>query len=178
MPDNADTTLHARKPTSTVSIIAAMSENRVIGVRNALPWHLPADLRHFRSLTMGHTVIAGRKNYESIGRPLPGRTNIIVTRDPAYRAPGCTVVHSIDAALEAAGADNEIFVIGGAQIYEQTIRLAERMYLTLVHARIEGDAFFPPFDPGEWNEIEREQHAADERHVYAYTFITLVRKHR
>lgn len=154
-----------------VSLIAALAENRVIGRNNALPWHLPADLKRFRRLTTGHPVILGRKNYESIGRPLPGRTNIVVTRDHSYRAPGCVVVDSLDAAFAAAGAAGEIFVIGGAEIYAQTIARAGRLYLTWVHAPVAGDTYFPSFDPRGWTEIERERHEPDATHAYPYSFV-------
>lgn len=159
-----------------VSLIAAMAENRVIGVNNTLPWRLPADLRHFRQLTTGHHVIMGRRNYESIGRPLPERTNIVVTRNPDYRAPGCRVVHSVEEALTSAQNDPELFIIGGAEIYRQALDRADRLYLTLVHANIRGDTYFPEFDPGHWNEVSREQHEADEKNPYACTFLTYDRK--
>ncbi len=154
-----------------ISIIAAMAENRVIGVNNSLPWRLPADLRHFRQLTTGHHVIMGRRNYESIGKPLPERHNIVVTRNPAYRAPGCQVKHSLAEALQSIQNDPEVFIIGGAEIYRQTIGDADRIYLTLVHADIKGDAYFPEFDAREWHEISRTRHEADERNPYAYSFV-------
>jgi dihydrofolate reductase len=164
------------KPETKISIIAAMAENRVIGVDNTLPWRLPADLRHFRLITTGHPVIMGRRNYESIGKPLPGRDNIVVTRDPDYRAPGCTVTHSLEQALTSAQNDREIFIIGGAEIYRQAFPRAERLYLTLVHADIRGDTYFPEFDPAQWRETSRERHEADEKNPYAYTFLTYDRK--
>jgi dihydrofolate reductase len=165
-----------------LSLVVAMAENRVIGRAGGLPWRLPGDLKRFRRLTTGHPVIMGRKTYESIGKPLPGRTNIVVTRTPGYPAPGCTVVGSLEAALKAAAeAPNdppkrETFVIGGAELYAQALPLAKRIYLTLVHAEIEGDTFFPDFDPSEWREISRERHEPDEQHAYAYSFITLERR--
>lgn len=159
-----------------VSIIAAMAENRVIGRDNALPWHLPEDLKRFKRLTMGHAVIMGRRNYESIGHPLPGRKNIVVTHRKGYQAPGCVVVHSLDEALLAAGDDPEVFVIGGAELYAQWLPRAQRLYLTLVHAVVPGDTYFPEFDWSEWQEIAREWHAADSRHAYAYSFVVLDRK--
>lgn len=155
-----------------VSLIAALAENRVIGRNNALPWRLPADLKRFRRLTTGYPVILGRKNYESIGRPLPERRNIVVTRDRAYRAPGCIVVDSLDAAYAAAGAAAEIFIIGGAELYAQTLARADRMYLTFVHAAVAGDTYFPPVALDEWTEIARERHEADADHAYAYSFVT------
>jgi dihydrofolate reductase len=154
-----------------VSLIAAMAENRVIGVHNTLPWHLPADLKHFRQITTGHHVIMGRRNYESIGKPLPNRTNIVVTRNRHFHAPGCVVAHSLEEALEGARNDQEIFIIGGAEIYRQAFDRADRLYLTLVHANIAGDTYFPAFDPDQWHEIRREQHEADDQNSYAYSFL-------
>ena len=159
-----------------ISIIAAMAENRVIGVNNTLPWRLPADLRHFRQLTTGHHVIMGRRNYESIGKPLPDRTNIVITRNPGYQAPGCEVRHSLEEALRDAASDPETFVIGGAEIYRQAIADADRIYLTLVHADIQGDTWFPEFDMREWLETSRTRHEADEKNPYAYSFVTYDRK--
>lgn len=159
-----------------VSLIAALAENRVIGRANALPWRLPADLKRFRRLTTGHPVILGRKNYESIGRPLPDRTNIVVTRNAGYLAPGCIVVDSLAGAYVAAGDANEIFIIGGAELYAQTLRSADRLYLTQVHATVHGDTYFPDFDLRDWVEIERERHEADANHAYAYSFVTYDRR--
>ncbi len=159
-----------------ISIIAAMAENRVIGVNNTLPWRLPADLRHFRQLTTGHHVIMGRRNYESIGKPLPDRTNIVITRNPAYQAPGCRVKHSLADALRGIQDDPEVFIIGGAEIYRQAIADADRIYLTLVHADINGDTFFPEFELREWHETSRTRHEADEKNPYAYSFVTYDRK--
>lgn len=152
-----------------------MSENRVIGINNKLPWHLPADLRHFRRLTTGHPVIMGRRNYESIGKPLPNRTNIVVTRNPDYRAAGCLVTHSLDDAMNSAGNDSEIFIIGGAEIYRQAFDRANRIYLTLIHARIEGDTYFPEFEGPPWREISRERHERDENNPYPFSFLTYER---
>lgn len=139
-----------------ISVIAAMAEDRVIGVRNSLPWRLPEDLQHFKALTMGHHMIMGRKTFDSIGRPLPGRTTVIVTRDLHYRREGCLVVHSIEAALAACGDDPEIFFVGGGEMYAQAIYLANRMYLTQVHARFDGDAWFPAWDTTAWREVARQ----------------------
>lgn len=158
-----------------LSLIAAIAENRVIGVRNTLPWHLPADLKYFRRLTVGHPIILGRRNYESIGRPLPERTNIVITRRTDYSAPGCRVVHTLEAALAAANGTSEIFIVGGAEVYAQTLAQADRLYLTFVHAVVPGDTFFPEFDLREWRELAREYHAADEKHAHAFSFVTLER---
>lgn len=159
-----------------VSVIAALAENRVIGANNALPWRLPEDLKRFRRLTTGHPIIMGRKNYQSIGRVLPDRLNIVVTRNRSFHAPGCVVVHTLPQAFAAAGDSGEIFVIGGADIYAQSLARTDRMYLTWVHAHVPGDAWFPPFAAEEWIEIEREPHPADSAHVYAFSFVTLERQ--
>lgn len=161
-----------------ISIIAALARNRVIGIHNRLPWRLPADLKFFRRTTLGHAVIMGRRNYESIGRPLPQRRNIVLSADPDYQAPGCQVRHSLAAALAAAGDDPEIFIIGGANLYAQTIPLAERMYLTLIEAEFEGDAWFPEYDEREWREIAREERTPDTDNPYRFSFLTLQRDRR
>ena len=158
-----------------IALIAALAENRVIGRKNRLPWRLPADLRRFKSVTMGKPVIMGRKTYESIGKPLPGRSNIVVTRDPDYRAQGCQVVHSLDQALEAGAGHAEVMVIGGAELYRQALGRAQRMYLTLVRAEVEGDTLFPDIEPQQWRELERESHRADEKNQYDYDFVILQR---
>jgi dihydrofolate reductase len=161
-----------------IAIIAAMAANRVIGRENRLPWRLSADLRHFKSLTMGKPVIMGRNTYESIGKPLPGRSNIVVTGDAGYRAPGCRVVHSVQQALEAAASQDEVMVIGGAQLYRQTLQHADRLYLTLVKAEVDGDAVFPEIEAQQWRELHRESHRADEKNEYDYDFLTLERVSR
>ncbi|MER3443390.1 MAG: dihydrofolate reductase [Meiothermus sp.] len=168
-----------------LSLVVAMAENRVIGRNGGLPWRLPNDLKHFRRLTTGHPVVMGRKTYESIGKPLPGRTNVVVSRSPDYSAPGCLVVNSLEAALQVAEAaphdpagTRETFVIGGAELYAQALPLADRIHLTLVHAEVAGDTFFPDLDPGAWREVSREDHEPDEQHAYAYSFLTLERRDR
>jgi dihydrofolate reductase len=158
-----------------------MAENRVIGQDNQLPWHLPADLKHFKRLTMGKPVLMGRRTFDSIGRPLPGRTNIIITADTGFRAHQvCIVVHSIkeafEAAAEAAGSSDEIMVIGGASLYEQILPLADRIYLTLIHHRFDGKALFPHYDARQWQEIDRSDHEADEHNPFAYSLTVLQRK--
>ncbi|HVT45317.1 MAG TPA: dihydrofolate reductase [Thermoanaerobaculia bacterium] len=157
-----------------ISIIVAVSDNGVIGRDNALPWRLSADLKRFKRITMGHHLVMGRKTFESIGRPLPGRTTIVVSRQPSLRAEGAIVAPSLDAAIAAAGDDEEIFIAGGAEIYRQAIEKAGRIYLTRVHAQIEGDATFPPLDAG-WREIARESHPAGERNEYPFSFCVLER---
>lgn len=156
-----------------LSAIAAMSENRVIGHNNQLPWHLPADLKHFKTITLGKPILMGRKTYESIGRPLPQRENIIVTRDVDFKAPGCLIVHSIDAALSVVQHKDEVLVIGGALLYQQMLPLVQRLYLTVIHQAFVGDAFFPEIDQSKWREVERCDCNRDEKNPYQYSFITL-----
>lgn len=163
--------------TPKISAIVAMSENRVIGDDNQLPWHLPADLKHFKTITSGHPILMGRKTFESIGRPLPNRTNIIITRNPSFQAPGCIVIQSIDDAVkraEEAGSD-EIFIIGGAEVYTQLLPNIERIYLTIVHDEFEGDTFFPELNPSEWVEVKSEVHDEDEDNDYSYSFVVMER---
>ncbi|MCJ7557076.1 MAG: type 3 dihydrofolate reductase [Gammaproteobacteria bacterium] len=159
-----------------VSLVVAMSENGVIGRDNALPWHLPADLRQFKTLTLGKPIIMGRKTYESIGRPLPGRQNIVLSRDTGFQAPGCDICTSLQQALVLAGNADEVMVIGGGALYEEVLVHADRIYLTEIHASIEGDTRFPEIDPARWREIARERHAADERNSLDYSFVTLARR--
>jgi dihydrofolate reductase len=158
-----------------ISLIVAMAENRVIGRHNQLPWRIPADLKHFKMLTMGKPIIMGRRTYESIGRPLPGRDNIVISGDRQYRAEGCLVVHSIEQALRSAGGAEEAMIIGGAELYRQTLADADRLYLTLVRAKPEGDAWFPMIEPQQWHEIQRESHKADKSNEYDYEFVVLER---
>lgn len=160
----------------SVSIIAALAANNVIGRENGLPWRLSADLKRFKELTMGHHLIMGRKTFDSVGRPLPGRTNIVVTRRTAEVPEGVIVAASIERALEAAAGDAEVFICGGAEIFEQTLHIADRMYLTRVHAEIEGDTVFPEFDDvTEWSLVDSEHHEADEKNDYPYSFLTYAR---
>lgn len=160
-----------------ISLIAAASENNVIGKGNVIPWKLPDDLQHFREVTKGHPVVMGRKTYESIGRPLPDRRNIVITRKD-MTIEGCDVVHSFEEALELAAEDHsdEVFVIGGGEIYKEALPHADRIYFTHVHGTFEGDATFPEFHPEKWAEIEREEHPADEKHTHAFTFVTYERR--
>lgn len=160
-----------------ISLIAAMTDDRVIGIENRLPWKLPSDMQWFRQHTLGKPIIMGRKTFESFGaRPLPQRRNIIITTDTAYQAAGSTVVHSIEEALQAAGEVDEVMIIGGESFYRQMLPRAERLYLTLVHAAIEGDAWFPEFDAGQWREVERLDRSADERNPFPHTFLVLQRQ--
>jgi dihydrofolate reductase len=159
-----------------ISLVVAEARNRVIGRDNALPWRLPADLAYFKRVTMGHPIVMGRRTYESIGKPLPGRKNIVVSRNADFQAPGCTVVDSLDAAWKAAGDAAEVCVIGGTTLFEETLPLADVIHLTEVEADVEGDTYFPRFDRSQWRETEIERHAADERHAYPFRILHLERK--
>ena len=152
-----------------------MGKNRTIGKNNSLPWNLPADMQYFRDKTRGKPVIKGRKTYESIGKPLPNRTNIIITHDNEYKAEGCIVVHSADEALKAAGNVEEIMVIGGSQIYKEFLPRANRMYLTKIDAEFEGDTYFPEYKIEEWKETSYEEHERDAENQYDYRFVVLER---
>jgi dihydrofolate reductase len=159
-----------------LSIIAAMAENGVIGVENRLPWKLPADMKWFRENTLGKPIVMGRKTFESFGaKPLPQRTNIVVTSDPNYRPDGALVAHSIDEALALAGDAPEVMIIGGASFYAQMLPRAERLYLTVVHHEFDGDARFPEFDRGTWRETRRVECPADERNPYSCSFVVMER---
>jgi dihydrofolate reductase len=156
--------------------IVAMSENRVIGYRKKMPWHLPADLKHFKDITMGKPILMGRTTYESIGKPLNGRCNIVITRDVEFKAPGCVITNSISTALEAASYSDKLLVIGGASLYEHMLPQMQRLYLTIIHHDFAGDTHFPELNMKEWDEHERCEHKADEKNPFAYTFLTLDRK--
>jgi dihydrofolate reductase len=157
----------------TISIIAAISDNGVIGRDNALPWHVSSDLKRFKSLTIGHHLLMGRKTFESIGRPLPGRSTIVVTRNSSWSADGVQTAASIEEALRLANDDREIFIAGGAEIYRQTLRRADRLYITRVHAEMNGDAFFPEYDDvTEWRLEDSEHFDADDRNEYPFSFLT------
>jgi dihydrofolate reductase len=162
----------------TISIIAAMSKNRVIGFKNKLPWKLPADLNRFKKITMGKPIIMGQTTFHSIGKPLPGRINIILTRDFNFSHKECFVAHSIEEALSIAfrfTENGEVMICGGESVYRQFLPIAEKMYLTLIEENFEGDAFFPYFDYKEWQEVERIKNEPDEKNPYEYFFITLKR---
>lgn len=159
-----------------VSIIAAMDRNRLIGNNNQLPWHLPADLAHFKRVTMGKPIIMGRKTYESIGRPLPGRTNIVLTRSSDFNAEGVLTANTLEQALNHVSAEDEVMIIGGSTIYELTLPRADRLYLTYVEDSFEGDAWFPDFDLEQWHIVASEEHSADEKNSSAYRFVTYARK--
>ena len=160
-----------------ISMIAAMTEDRVIGIKNTLPWKLPNDMKWFRQHTLGKPIIMGRKTFESFGaKALPQRTNIIITRDEDYQASDSIVVHSIEAALEAAGDVDEVMVIGGASFYEQMLPKADRLYLTFVYATLDGDAWFPEINHADWNKVEKINHKSDDKNRYAHSFVILDRK--
>ena len=161
-----------------VSLIAAMSTNRVIGRDNGMPWHLPEDLKYFKRVTSGKPVIMGRKTFESIGKPLPGRPNLVITRDRDWHAEGVTVFHSLEAALAAARElePDEIIIGGGAEVYKLALPYTDKMYLTYIHKTIEGDTFFPDFDEADWQETAREDRVSDTG--LAFSWLTLTRKVR
>jgi dihydrofolate reductase len=162
---------------AALELVLAVAENDVIGRGNQLPWHLPADLRHFKSLTLGKPMLMGRRTYESIGKALPGRTNIVLSRSAEFAPSDCVVVKTLAAARIAAGLQPALMVIGGAEIYRQCLPVASRIHLTLIHARIEdGDTVFAGWRGREWDESSRERHEADDKNAYAYSFITLERQ--
>lgn len=158
-----------------IAIIVAMAKNRTIGIDNTLPWRIPEDLKHFKALTMGHHLIMGRKTYDSIGRPLPGRTTVVVSRDRDLKIEGCIVAHSLAEAI-AACTDDEIFVVGGAEIYAQALPLAGTLYVTEIQQEISGDAHFPEFDKKAWREVAREKRSQTEPQPLEYHFVTYRRK--
>ena len=160
---------------TAITLVVAVADNDVIGRDNAMPWHLPADLAHFKMLTWGKPIVMGRRTFDAIGKPLPGRRNIVVTRDAAWRRDGVEVAHSLADALALVGDVAEVMVIGGAQIYEAALPQATRVYLTRVHADIPGDTHFPPLDARLWREAARGAHPADARNAHALSFITYER---
>ncbi len=157
----------------TVSLIAAMADNRVIGRGGGLPWRLPDDLKHFKRLTVDHTVIMGRKTFDEVRRPLANRRNVVISRNPGFAPRGVTVVPSLEEGLALAATEREVFVIGGGEIYRQALPVADRIYLTVVHAMIEGDTWFPPFETSDgWVLVEETPHPRDDRHPWPFTFRT------
>jgi dihydrofolate reductase len=158
-----------------LSIVVAMDDNRLIGSKNQLPWHLPADLAYFKKLTTGKSILMGRKTYDSIGRPLPNRRNIVITRNSNISIPGCEVVSSIDHALELTKEDPEVMVIGGASLCEQLLPKINRLYITKIDGVFEGDVFFPKYDDFNWLEVSCESHPKDSSNAYSYKFIVLDR---
>ncbi len=156
-----------------ISLIVAMDRRGVIGHDGALPWRLSADLRHFKAITMGKPLVMGRKTHESIGRPLPGRQNIVLTRQEGYASAGCTIVHDVEDALAACAGSEEVMVMGGAALYELFLPRAGRIYLTRVQAEVDGDTWFPPFDASAWHEVEHRDHPADARNEHPCSFLLL-----
>lgn len=159
----------------TLSLIVACGLDNEIGKDGRMPWHLPADLKHFKALTLGKPVLMGRRTFQSIGRPLPRRRNIVVTTDKAFRAEGCELAHSVGEGMQLAGAVAEIMVIGGGEIYRRVWSQAQRIHITRIYARFDADTFFPETDPAEWRETAREEHGADARNPFDYAFIILER---
>lgn len=155
-----------------ISIIVAMALNRTIGINNTLPWRCPEDLKHFKKLTMGHHMIMGRKTFESIGKPLPGRTTVVVTRNPALTIDGCTVTQSLEEAINSCANENEIFIVGGGEIYSQALQLADMLYITEIQQEVKGDANFPAFDKNEWREISRDKQTQQEPQALKFDFVT------
>lgn len=166
--------MSAKKP--RVSVIAALARNRVIGIENRLPWRLPEDLAHFKALTLGHPVLMGRKTFESLGRPLPGRTNVVITRNPDCRPDGCLVAASIPAAIALCRDADEVFFIGGAELYAQAIQLADRLYLTEVDVEATGDAWFPAYDRDAFREVTRESHTGGKGDALRFDFVVYERR--
>lgn len=160
-----------------ISIIAALARNRVIGIENRLPWRLPEDLAHFKALTLNHPILMGRKTFESLGRPLPGRTNIVITRNASYRPDGCLVADSIPAAVALCNGADEVFFIGGADLYRQAIPLADRLYLTEVDIESQGDAWFPEYDRSAFREVSRESHTGEKGDVLNFDYVVYERLH-
>ena len=160
-----------------LSMIAAMGKNRIIGKDNDMPWHLPADLQHFKKTTLGSPIIMGRKTYDSIGRPLPGRLNIILSRNTDLEIEGCSVVNSLDEAIALAQEEtsDEVFITGGAHLYNKFLKEADRLYITLIDEEFEGDTYFPDYTQLKWLEVSREDHLSDKKNIYDYSFITLDR---
>jgi dihydrofolate reductase len=157
-----------------LSIIVAVAKNRVIGINNTLPWHLPEDLKRFRALTMGHHIIMGRKTYDSLGRLLPGRTTVIVTRNTDYKVEGAIIAHSLHDAITLCKADDEVFLIGGAELYQEGLKLSSKLYITEIALDVEGDAYFPEYSADEWQESFSEAHVSEQG--LAFNYVTYVRK--
>lgn len=162
---------------STISLIAAWDENGVIGNKGAMPWHLPADLKHFKALTLGKPILMGRRTFEAIGKPLPGRRNLVLTRSADFEADGVEVFYTLDDAFWACADCDEIMVIGGGELYRQALPMADRLYLTRIHAELDGDTFFPDFDESQWKLVEETRRESDARNAYALSFRTFMRNH-
>jgi dihydrofolate reductase len=157
-----------------ISLVVAMSNNQAIGLDGQMPWHLSADLKRFKKITMGYPILMGRKTFESIGRPLPGRTNVVVSRNPTYKPEGCVVVDNVEAAIaHACQLADEVFVIGGSTLYAATLPIADTLYITQINQTFDGDTFFPDFDRTQWTEVEREDVAVDPNVSFTYSFLKL-----
>jgi dihydrofolate reductase len=165
-----------QNPVFRLSILVAMAKNRTIGVNNTLPWRCPEDLKHFKTLTMGHHMIMGRKTFDSIGKPLPGRTTVVVTRNNDLSISGCVIAHSLKEAIVACGSDKEVFIVGGAELYRQALPLVDTLYITEIQQDVEGDTHFPAFDKSVWREIAREVHSQETPQPLEYHFVTYRRK--
>ncbi len=171
MPNTESRILHPRS-----CIVVAMAKNRTIGVNNTLPWRCPEDLKHFKSLTMGHHMIMGRKTFDSIGKALPGRTSVVVTRCRELKIDGCLIAHSLPEAIAACAGDEQIYIVGGAEIYTQAMPLADTLYITEIQQDVEGDAHFPDFDKSQWLEVSRDIHTQEFPEPLEYHFVTYRRK--
>ena len=158
-------------PESRLSIIVAMAQNRTIGINNTLPWRIPADLQHFKRLTMGHHMIMGRKTFDSIGKPLPGRTTVVVTRTPDLAIAGCHITHSLEQAIAACAGDDRVFIVGGAELYAQALPLVDTLFITEIQQEVEGDAHFPELNPSDWREVSREIHQQATPQTLHYHFV-------
>lgn len=161
-----------------IALIVAMASNRAIGLGGQMPWHLSADLKKFKQITMGSPILMGRKTYESIGRPLPGRTNIVISRNPSYKQPGCLVFNDLDKALASCADAEQAFIIGGADLYQSTLPIADTIYLTQIHSEFPGDTFFPGIDATQWQEVEREDIDDDPDVSFSYSFLKLEKVRR
>jgi dihydrofolate reductase len=162
----------------SISLIVAMARNRTIGINNTLPWRCPEDLKRFKALTMGHHMIMGRKTFDSIGKPLPGRTTVVVTRDRNLKIEGCLIAHSIQDAINACAGDTEVFIVGGADIYTQSVQMADTLYITEIQQDVNGDAHFPAFDKTQWQETVREVRSQETPQPLEYHFVTYQRNAR
>ncbi len=162
-------------PQPSISILVAMARNRTIGINNTLPWRIPEDLKHFKALTMGHCIIMGRKTFDSIGKPLPGRTSIVVTRKRDLKIEGCTMAHSLEEAITSCANEDEVFIVGGAELYALAMPLTATLYVTEIQQNVEGDAHFPQFDRGQWKEISREERTQESPQALEYHFVTYQR---
>jgi dihydrofolate reductase len=159
-----------------ISILVAMAQNRTIGINNTLPWHCPEDLKRFKTFTLGHHIIMGRKTYDSIGKPLPGRTTVVVTRNSELKIEGCIIAHSLQEAIAACSGDAEIFIVGGAELYAQALPVTDTLYITEIQQNVAGDAHFPEFDKKEWPEVHREKRSQETPQPLQYHFVTYQKK--